>query len=42
MFIDVLDLLAQADLADGLHPGTHGHEKIFEAVKKTLEMKYGI
>ncbi len=36
-YVPVFDLLADADLADGLHPNEQGHEKIFQRVKGFLE-----
>lgn len=35
-FIETMNLLDQKDLADGLHPNSQGHEKIFQKVKKFL------
>ena len=42
VFIDIFNLLLKKDLADGSHPNTCGHEKIFEVIKKTLEENYNI
>lgn len=36
LFIDMLDLLGKKDLADGLHPNSKGHEKIFQKIKQVL------
>ncbi len=36
-FVPMFDLLANEDLADGLHPNAEGHKKIFERVKGFLE-----
>jgi len=36
-FIGIWDLLENKDLADGAHPTTEGHKKIFEFVKNFLE-----
>lgn len=33
-FLNVLNVLTAADLADGLHPNTAGHEKMFNVIKK--------
>lgn len=38
-FIPVIGLLSIEDLADGLHPNSEGHKKIFEKVKKYLVKK---
>lgn len=35
-FIEMLDLLDNDDLADGLHPNSVGHEKMFQRVKDFL------
>jgi lysophospholipase L1-like esterase len=35
-FIEMFDLLDNDDLADGLHPNSAGHEKIFQRVKDFL------
>lgn len=35
-FIQLIDLLEPGDLADGLHPNSRGHEKIFEKIKNFL------
>lgn len=35
-FIDMLDLLKNEDLEDGLHPNSLGHEKMFEKIKTFL------
>ncbi|MBT4208904.1 SGNH/GDSL hydrolase family protein [Candidatus Woesearchaeota archaeon] len=35
-FIDMLDLLENEDLEDGLHPNSRGHQKIFNKVKDFL------
>jgi lysophospholipase L1-like esterase len=35
-FVDVLGLLTNDDLHDGLHPNENGHEKIFQKVKDFL------
>jgi len=35
-FIDMLDLLKNQDLEDGLHPNPSGHKKMFERIKKFL------
>lgn len=35
-FIEVFDLLKDEDFDDGLHPNLGGHQKIFEAVRRTL------
>lgn len=37
LFIEMLDLLEDADLEDGLHPNSAGHEKMFLRVKDFLE-----
>ncbi|MCC6711701.1 MAG: NUDIX domain-containing protein [Candidatus Pacebacteria bacterium] len=37
-FIDLQDILTDADFADGLHPNVAGHEKIFQAVTKKLDI----
>jgi lysophospholipase L1-like esterase len=37
-FVDVLGLLINDDdLCDGLHPGSIGHQKLFEAIKEKIE-----
>jgi len=36
-FIPLIDLITVDDLADGLHPNSEGHRKIFERVKVELE-----
>lgn len=36
LFLDVLDLLNNEDLEDGLHPNASGHEKIFIKVRDFL------
>jgi lysophospholipase L1-like esterase len=36
LFIDMLDLLQNEDLEDGLHPNPQGHKKMFEEIKKFL------
>jgi len=36
-FINVLDLITEENLEDGLHPNTQGHKKIFERVKNFIE-----
>jgi lysophospholipase L1-like esterase len=36
LFLDVFGILDNNDLADGLHPNTTGHEKIFRKVKDFL------
>lgn len=36
LFIDMLDLLDDTDLEDGLHPNSYGHQKIFERIKNFL------
>jgi lysophospholipase L1-like esterase len=36
-YIDIFNLLKNEDLADGLHPNSLGHEKIFQKVKNFLE-----
>lgn len=36
-FIRMFDLLTDKDLADGLHPNSAGHRKMFERVKKFLD-----
>lgn len=36
-YVPMFDLLADDDLADGLHPNEQGHEKIFQRVKGFLE-----
>lgn len=36
-FLDLAGLLAPADLVEGLHPNSHGHQKIFNRVKAFLE-----
>ncbi|SRR6056297_1535021 len=41
-FIDMFDLLEEKDLADGLHPGPEGHEKMFLRVKDILQKNYEI
>lgn len=35
-FIDMLDLLRNEDLEEGLHPNINGHKKMFEKIKKFL------
>jgi len=35
-YIPMHDLLTPADLADGLHPNSQGHQKMFERVRDTL------
>jgi len=38
IFVDVLGLLINdADLCDGLHPSSTGHQKLFERIKKEIE-----
>jgi acyl-CoA thioesterase-1 len=37
LFLDIFDALNDGDLADGIHPNTLGHEKIFRKVKRFLE-----
>lgn len=37
MFIEMLDLLSDDDLEEGLHPNSKGHKKIFLRVKDFLE-----
>ena len=37
-FIDMQGLLMAEDLADGLHPNTAGHQKMFERVKASLQI----
>ena len=32
-FLDVLDLLSDAELEDGLHPDSNGHEKMYLIVR---------
>jgi len=36
LFIDMFDLLDKNDLADGLHPNSKGHEKMFQKIKQDL------
>lgn len=36
LFIDVLNLLKNEDLEDGLHPNSNGHKKMFEKIKRFL------
>ncbi len=36
LLIEIYNLLSKEDLADGLHPNAHGHEKIFQRVKEFL------
>jgi len=36
LFIDVFNLLKNADLEDGIHPNSKGHQKIFKKVKDFL------
>jgi len=36
LFLEIFDKLTNADLDDGLHPNSKGHEKIFNAVKDFL------
>ncbi len=36
LFIDMLDLIQNEDLEDGLHPNPNGHKKMFEKIKKFL------
>lgn len=36
LFIDMIDLLKNEDLEDGLHPNTQGHKKMFEKIKQFL------
>ena len=35
-FIEIFDLLDDKDLADGLHPNSDGHEKMFVRVRDFL------
>lgn len=35
-FIEIFDLLKDEDFDDGLHPNLGGHQKIFEAVRRSL------
>jgi lysophospholipase L1-like esterase len=35
-FIDVLDLLTDADLDDGLHPNTNGHKKLYSSILEEI------
>lgn len=37
-FIDLQAILTDTDFADGLHPNAAGHEKIFQAVAKKLDI----
>lgn len=36
IFIEMIDLLNNEDLEDGLHPNTRGHKKMFDRIKKYL------
>lgn len=36
-FLSIRDLLQKNDFSDGLHPNSHGHEKIFQVMKSSLE-----
>ena len=36
-YVPMFDLLADVDLADGLHPNEQGHEKIFQRLNRFLE-----
>jgi len=35
-YTDIFGLLDNTDFEDGLHPNANGHQKIFEAVKKSI------
>jgi lysophospholipase L1-like esterase len=35
-YVELFDLLEDADLEDGLHPNTKGHEKIFKRIQDSL------
>lgn len=37
-FIDLFSTLSIDEFEDGLHPNTHGHQKIFEKVKEALHV----
>lgn len=37
-FIEMNNVLKSEDLADGLHPNSRGHEKIFHKIKSSLEI----
>ena len=36
LFLDIFGTLNMQDLADGLHPNTNGHEKLYQKVKSFL------
>jgi len=36
LFIDVIDVLTNKDLEDGIHPTAEGHEKIYIRVRDIL------
>lgn len=36
-FIEMLDVIKAADLADGLHPNAEGHRKMFVKIKENIE-----
>lgn len=38
-FIDMLDVLSDSDLPDGLHPDASGHEKMYSRIKDFLVQK---
>ena len=37
VFISMFDLLENRDFADGLHPNSKGHKKMFDRIKQRLE-----
>lgn len=39
LYIPTRDLIGLADLEDGLHPNSQGHQKMFERVRDTLSAK---
>ncbi|HBB04329.1 TPA: hypothetical protein DCZ39_05565 [Patescibacteria group bacterium] len=36
LFIDVLDVIGDQDLEDGMHPTAEGHEKMFVRIRDVL------
>jgi lysophospholipase L1-like esterase len=36
VYISMNDLISKDDLADGVHPNTHGHTKMYEKIKEIL------
>ena len=38
LFIDIIDKLTNDDFCEGLHPSTGGHKKIFQEVKKKINL----